>query len=181
MARHRDARLPQRPEVGLGSPFREVVSRDGAARNAQAAYDRGMSPRRQVDAVRHRYDWDVRLRAAGPGVPQEPPRHLRVQPRDAVHVLRERNREPGHVEAAVGRVAGEREYGLHRRPERRGDVRHVLAREPLVEAVVARRDRRVRRERRLRSHLGPRRLERLPRPNARRRPLEDGEGGVPLV
>ena len=140
-------------------------------------------PGGQVHAVRHVADRDTRRVATGPKVTPHASRFDTVAPRDAVHMLREPDREDGHVEMPVvaRRVMPQPQHGLaahaHLLPDRTGARLDLFA----GERVVAGSEGRVGREHAGRPDLPHRLVERHPLRDQLAHPLQQHERRVPFV
>ena len=153
------------PEFGVGDgvhllPGRDVVGVSlesvGEVAGVEAAHRRG-DPRREVHAVGDVADVQLVLEVAGPHVAQNVLRYLAVEPRHAVHLLREVAGQHRHRELLV-RVVGvglaQVDILLPGDAQHVGIVRHVLADHRFGECVVACGNRRMGREERRRAdHL----------------------------
>ena len=150
--------LPCRDVVGV--PLESV----GEIAGVQAAHA-GRDPRREVHAVGDVPDMKLVFEVARPHAAQNILRHLAVEPRHAVHLLREVAGQHRHRELLVGVVGiglAQVDILLPGDAQHVGIVRHVLADHRLGECVVACGHGGVRREERRRAHhlqrLGEREL-----------------------
>ncbi len=108
-------------------------------------------PGREVHAVGHVADVQLVLEVAGPHVAQDVFRHLAVEPRHAVDLLREVAGQNGHRELLVGIVGvglAEVDILLPCNAQHIGIMRHVLTDHLLGESVVTGRHGSMRREKR---------------------------------
>ncbi len=145
----------------------------------------GRQPRVQVDPVRDVAHRDLVHRAIGPDAAQHGAAHRSVQAAHAVPVSGDVQRQDRHGEELLGTLhvvpaqCQDAVQGLVQLPGERGEVGgHELGREP----VVARRDRRVRREDVALGRGLDRLFEGQPVPVHEHPDLfQDQEGGVPLV
>ena len=160
-------------------PVRLVGRRLGLhACEAEQLGEGRVEPGAEVDAVR-----DVPDRRLLPRPERRPhlARDLPVQVGDAVRIDGEAKREGRQAEAGLLAEAAQLEQALAVEPALGGELADVADDELLVEDLVARRNRRVRRE----DRRAPDRLERVVRVravrNERAQPLELKERGVPLV